>query len=203
MTGWVFCAPPAPTCVMSRAWHTYSTGSTEWVLWGAFQHPVFTFKAWLDGSPKNSITNCKVMPKTLIRNQKRTLELSEKKMFLQGEQWLKANNNNTVMGKIYTFSSAERQHNCTVHTVGNRLQMKANLVSLCKWELQLDHSSLWNKDREKWRRKRKRTRAREGMRWWKGGIGELGGREKTRASWPTWANNSSEMRVWLKGPSCP
>ena len=30
-----------------------------------------------------------------------------------------------------------------------------------------------------------------------------GGREKDRASWPTWANNSSEMRVWLKGPPCP
>lgn len=30
-----------------------------------------------------------------------------------------------------------------------------------------------------------------------------GGREKDGASWPTWANNSSEMRVWLKGPPCP
>lgn len=32
---------------------------------------------------------------------------------------------------------------------------------------------------------------------------DRGGREKDRASWPTWANNSSEMRVWLKGPPCP
>lgn len=33
--------------------------------------------------------------------------------------------------------------------------MKANLVSLCNRELQLDHRSLWNKDREERGRKRK------------------------------------------------
>lgn len=104
------------------------------------------------------------MPKTLIRNQERTLELSEKKAFLQGERWLKANNNNSVTGKIYTFSCAEREHDCAVHTAGNRLQMKANLVSLCNWELQLDHRSPWNKDGGRRAREGKRRRAREGVR---------------------------------------
>lgn len=32
------------------------------------------------------------------------------------------------------------------------------------------------------------------------GQSEGGGGD--RVSWPTWANNSSEMRVWLKGPPC-
>lgn len=46
--------------------------------------------------------------------------------------------------------------------------MKANLVSLCNRELQLDHRSPRNKDREKQGRQRKRARVRE--KW---------GREKT------------------------
>lgn len=47
-------------------------------------------------------------------------------------------------------------------------------------------------------------RQREVRERWRGDVIEKAGEgEKDRASWPTWANNSSEMRVWLKGPACP
>lgn len=138
----------------------------------------FKKKRKKDRRSLNSTATSKVMPKTLIRNQERTLELSEKKAFLQGERWLKANNNNSVTGKIYTFSCAERERDCAAHTAGNRLQMKANLVSLCNWELQLDHRSPWNKDGGRRAREAKRRRAREGARCERKGGGRVRKKKK-------------------------
>lgn len=64
-------------------------------------------------------------------------------------------------GKPSLVLSANGEHGCTVHTAGSALQMKANLVSLCNRELQLDHRSQWNKDRERVKEKRKRKRERK------------------------------------------
>lgn len=79
-----FCAPPAPTCVMSRAWHTHRhwVKAEKGLLWVSHHHPIFLqFKP--ASKPKNTGAHSadKDMPKTLIRNYKPTLSSKRGKQF--------------------------------------------------------------------------------------------------------------------------
>lgn len=110
-------------------------GSRERGLRMSFQHhPASEFKACFKTGrvTLNSSANSKVMPKTLIRRIRSTLRSSRRRK-CSCEQ---SNDSKPIIitvsrVKSVVFGSAEREHNCTVHTAGNRLQMKANLVSLC------------------------------------------------------------------------
>lgn len=109
--------------------------SGEHGLWMSFQrHPAFEFKACFKTGrvTLNSSANSKVMPKTLIRRIRSTLWSSwRRKCSCEQSDDSKPIIITVSRVKSVVFGSAERKHNCTVHTAGNRLQMKANLVSLC------------------------------------------------------------------------